>query len=130
MSNVDAETLSDALNTVQELIDGKDTHSTEEYDKAVEKGLTNKQTHVVEQYAGSKIVEVDSSSVPTNAEKLAANKMIPITFVLDGVEFTVKTRYSISDNKAKREYSWSEDNYSFYYYTYDNKADEVKIFRK
>lgn len=116
-----------ALENLDEMVNGDMDYSRERYEEAMEPGLTDDQQAVAQRYVGEGRVEVDSQRIPTLADKLAAGAKIPWTFVLDGVEFVVKTSGGMGSSVCDSEWWWHEDGYDFTFYKRSDGGSEIKI---
>jgi len=119
--------LGDALDGLVDLVEADGEYSRETYEEAMELGLRDHQRAVAEKYVGEGRIEVDDSRIPTLADKLAAGAKIPWSFVLDGVEFIVKTSAGSGSSRADSEWTWFEDGYRFTFLKHDEKACEVVV---
>lgn len=124
MSNIDENTVKDAVDTIIQIQNGNDTHSEVAYKDAMKKGLNKHQKEVVKKYVDKdSSIKVDSYRAPNFLKQLAENTRMPITFVLDNVEFVVKTSRSTTSDIANRQYFWNDDGYHFQFYTHDDYAE-------
>ena len=124
---LDGETVEKAAETLGEIANGTDDHSETAYQDAMEKGLNLHQKAVAQKYAGEGVVEVDSSRRPNFADQLAANARLPKTFVVDGVEFVVKTSHGTDSESADHEWFWRDDGFDFQFYAQSDGPDEIVI---
>lgn len=116
-----------AVDNLFAIVEGDQEVSKKAYEEAMEAGLDDFQKSVAARYAGEGRVEVDSQRIPTLADKIAANAKIPWTFVLDGVEFVVKTKMGSGSSVADSEWWWSEEGYKFTFYKRSDGGSEVSI---
>ncbi|ELY73240.1 EF-hand domain-containing protein [Natrinema pallidum] len=125
--SIDGATLGNALETLFDVVDGDGEIDRAEYDRAMEPGLTDAQREVAAEYAGTGRIEVESSTVPNLAEKLAAGKKLPWTFTIDGVRFVKKTSMGSGSSVADSEWRWVDGDYGFTFYRHTDGTDEVSI---
>lgn len=125
MSNISEDKLKKATETIFRINNGNDTHSELAYKDAMKKGLNKYQRDIVKKYVGKGSIKVDSYRTPNFIEQLSQNSRMPITFVIDNVEFVVKTSYSTDSDIANRQYFWNDDGYHFQFYTHDDFCEVV-----
>lgn len=103
----------------------------EEYDKMMEKGLTDEQREVAEKRAGEGRIRLTGQrpqtseggvTIPTTLEQLADGEKKPWIVELDGVEFVVKTSIGEGSYPHSR-WWWMEDNFEFVFYK--SRTDET-----
>jgi len=126
MSNENVDIV-DALEGLQDIINGEVGDPSEAIKEAKEPGLNRHQLAVVETYAGGEFIEVDDSTTPNIMEKLAAGAELPWTFVLDGVQFVKKASIGSGNNPSR--WTWNEEGYRMTYLKYDdpNKPNQISF---
>lgn len=113
--NVD---LVDALEGLQDIINDEAGDPSQAIEEAKEPGLNPNQLSVVEKYEGGDFIEVEDSTTPNLMEKLAVGAELPWTFVLDSVQFVVKT--GVGEGGDPSRWSWWEEGYYCTYLKYDD----------
>ncbi|WP_226043341.1 hypothetical protein [Natrinema sp. DC36] len=124
---IEGDTLGHALANLFAVVDGDAEPGTEEYDRAMEPGLTDAQREIAAKHAGEDRFEVDESTVPNLGQKLAAGKKLPWTFTIDGVRFVMKTSTGSGSSVADSKWWWTDGGYRFTFYRYSGGTDEVSI---
>lgn len=95
-----------------------------EYEKMMQKGLTEEQKAVAENRAGEGRIRLTgarpqtsngSVTIPNTLEQLAEGEKKPWIVELDGVEFVVKTTIGEGSHPHSK-WFWHEDGYKFVFY--------------
>lgn len=111
----------------------------QEYDRMMEKGLTDKQKDVVEERVGEGRIRLTGQrpqtadgdvTIPTALEQLAEGKKMPWIITLDGVDFVVKTSIGAGSHPHS-EWWWREDGYKFTFYKSrtDDTVHSISIYK-